>query len=108
MHETDRINAMIDALGALPGRKTVLLVTTGLTLTGDPDIFDKMLTNANNRGITFYALDSTEMSATEDTAQAGKLAARQLASQSQQQSKLTPAPASCARTAGRATTPSPP
>lgn len=88
MHETDRINAMIDALGALPGRKTVLLVTTGLTLTGDPDLFDKILTNANNRGITFYALDSTEMSATEDTAQAGKLAAGQLASQSQQQSKL--------------------
>ena len=88
MHETDRINAMIDALGALPGRKTVLLVTTGLTLTGDPDLFDKILANANNRGITFYALDSTEMSATEDTAQAGKLAAGQLASQSQQQSKL--------------------
>lgn len=88
MHETDRINAMIDALGGLPGRKTVLLVTTGLTLTGDTDLFDKMLTNANNRGITFYALDSTEMSATEDTAQAGKLAAGQLASQSQQQSKL--------------------
>jgi VWFA-related protein len=88
MHETDRINAMIDALGALPGRKTVLLVTTGLTLTGDPELFDKILTNANARGITFYALDSTEMSATEDTAQAGKLAAGQLASQSQQQSKL--------------------
>jgi VWFA-related protein len=88
MRETDRINAMIDALGALPGRKTVLLVTTGLILTGDTDLFEKMLTNANNRGITFYALDSTEMSATEDTAQAAKLAAGQLASQSQQQSKL--------------------
>ena len=46
------------------------------------------MAHANNRGITFYALDSTEMSATEDTAQAGKLAAGQLASQSQQQSKL--------------------
>ncbi len=88
MHETDRLNAMIEALGALPGRKTVLLVTTGLTLTGDPEIFDKILAHANSRGITFYALDSTEMSATEDTAQAGKLAAGQLASQSQQQSKL--------------------
>jgi len=88
MLETDRLRSMIDALGALPGRKTVLLVTNGMVLTGDPDIFQKILTKANNQGITFYSLDSTEMSDSADSALAGKLALGQMASQSQQQSKL--------------------
>jgi VWFA-related protein len=85
MHEQDRVTAMINALGTLPGRKTVLFVTTGMSLTGDPDMFQKILTNANSHGITVYALDSTEMSATGDSATAGKLALGQIASQSQQQ-----------------------
>jgi VWFA-related protein len=85
MHEQDRVTAMINAIGTLPGRKTVLFVTTGLSLTGDPDMFQKILTNANSHGITVYALDSTEMSATDDTVQAGKTALKQMASQSQQQ-----------------------
>jgi len=88
MHETDRIITMINQLSTLPGRKTVLLVTTGLITTGDPDRFQKILDNANRHGITFYALDSTEMSATNDTAQAGKLAVAQMAQVSQQQSNL--------------------
>jgi VWFA-related protein len=88
MHEQDRVTAMINALGTLPGRKTVLFVTTGMSLTGDPDMFQKILTNANSHGITVYALDSTEMSPTGDSVQAGKQALTQMASQSQQQSKL--------------------
>jgi len=88
MHETDRIITLINQLGTLPGRKTVLLVSTGLVTTGDPDRFQKILNNANSHGITFYALDSTEMSAMDDTAQAGKLAVAQMASVSQNQSKL--------------------
>jgi VWFA-related protein len=88
MHETDRIITLINQIGTLPGRKSVLLVTTGLTTTGDPDRFQKILNNANSHGITFYALDSTEMSATTDTAQAGKLAVGQMASVSQNQSNL--------------------
>jgi VWFA-related protein len=90
MHETDRIIALINQIGVLPGRKTILLVSTGLITTGDPDRFQKILTNANNHGITFYALDSTEMSATTDTVQAGKLALGQMASVSQQQSQRNP------------------
>jgi VWFA-related protein len=86
MHEQDRVTAMINALGTLPGRKTVLFVTTGMSLTGDPDMFQKILTNANSHGITVYALDSTEMSPTGDTVQAGKQALTQMAAQSQQQS----------------------
>lgn len=85
MHETDRIITLIKQLSPLPGRKTVLLVSTGLVTTGDPERFQKILTNANSHGITFYALDSTEMSAMDDTAQAGKLAVGQMASVSQQQ-----------------------
>ena len=87
MHEIDRINTLIDQVGTLPGRKTVLLVSTGLTTTGDPDLFQKMVTNANSHGITFYALDSTEMGGMYDTAQAGKLALGQVAAVSQQQGR---------------------
>jgi VWFA-related protein len=87
MHETDRIATLIDQVGGLPGRKTVLLVSTGLTTTGDPDLFQKIVTKANNRGVTFYALDSTEMSAMDDTAQGSKLAIGQVAAVSQQQGK---------------------
>jgi VWFA-related protein len=88
MHETDRIITLINQIGTLPGRKTVLLITTGLTTTGDPDRFQKILNNANAHGITFYALDSTEMSDTSDTATAGRLAVGQMASVSQQQGNL--------------------
>jgi VWFA-related protein len=89
MHETDRINTMIEALSTLPGRKTVLLVSTGLTLTGDPDLFQKIVVNANNHGITFYALDSTEMSGMDDTVKAGQNALTQMASQSRQQTNTS-------------------
>jgi VWFA-related protein len=87
MHEMDRITTLINQIGTLPGRKTVLLVSTGLTTTGDPDLFQKMVTTANSHGITFYALDSTEMSGMYDTTQGGKLALGQVASVSQQQGK---------------------
>ncbi|MEI9975454.1 MAG: hypothetical protein WDO73_27340 [Ignavibacteriota bacterium] len=89
MHETDRIATLINQIGTLPGRKTVLLVSTGLVTTGDPDLFQKLLTNANSHGITFYALDSTEMGAMVDTVQAGKNALGQMASQSKQQTNTT-------------------
>jgi VWFA-related protein len=90
MRETDRINTVINQIATLPGRKTVLLVSTGLTTTGDPDIFQKLVTAANSHGITFYSLDSTEMSATFDTAQGSKLAVGQVANVSQQQGKSNP------------------
>jgi VWFA-related protein len=85
LHETDRINTLINQIGTLPGRKTILLVSTGLSTTGDPDVFQKLVTNANTHGITFYALDSTEMGVGADNAQAGKLAVNQVARVSQQQ-----------------------
>jgi VWFA-related protein len=87
LHETDRIQTLINQIGALPGRKTILLVSTGLATTGDPELFQKMVTSANAHGITFYALDSTEMSAGADNTQAGKNALAHVASTSQQQGK---------------------
>jgi VWFA-related protein len=101
MHETDRLNTMIDQLGTLPGRKTILLVTTGWSLTGDPDLFQKILNKANGHGITFYSLDATEMSAMDDTMQASKLAVGQMANQSKQQTN-TGASASVMRQNSRA------
>ena len=88
MHETDRIITLIKQLGVLPGRKSILLVTTGLMTTGDPERFDKIIRSANERGMTFYALDVRVLSDNSDTAQAGKLAAAQQAAQSQQQGNL--------------------
>jgi hypothetical protein len=93
MHETDRINTLINQIGTLPGRKTILLVSTGLSTTGDPERFQKIVTNANTHGITFYALDSTEMSPDVDTANGSKLAVGQVANVSQQQGKSATASA---------------
>jgi VWFA-related protein len=93
-HETDRISILIDQIATLPGRKTVLLVSTGLTTTGDPEVFQKILNNANSHGITFYALDSTELNADTDTAQGSKLAVGQVAHVSQQQGQSATATAS--------------
>jgi len=79
MHETDKIVTMINELGALPGHKTVLLVTTGLVTTGDPERFQAIMANANRRGLTVYALDTTALSAMYDTAQGAKLATARVA-----------------------------
>jgi VWFA-related protein len=84
MHETDKIITMIKELGTLPGRKTVLLVTTGLVTTGDPKRFQSILDNANRSGVTVYALDTAGLSQT-DTIQAGNNAVGQVAGVSRTQ-----------------------
>ena len=84
MHETDKIITMINELGTLPGRKTVLLVTTGLVTTGDPKRFQSILDNANRSGVTVYALDTEGLSQT-DTIQAGNNAVGQVAGVSRTQ-----------------------
>ena len=57
MRETDQIIMLVDQLGKLPGRKTVLLLTPGLQTTGDPDRFAKILSNANKADVTVYSID---------------------------------------------------
>jgi VWFA-related protein len=84
MRETDKIITMINEIGTLPGRKTVLLVTTGLVTTGDPKRFQSILDNANKLGVTVYALDTAGLSQT-DTIQAGNNGLGQVASVSRTQ-----------------------
>jgi len=55
----DEINNLIKSLGTLPGRKTVLWITTGAILTGDPDRLQSMLARATANGVTLYPLDIT-------------------------------------------------
>jgi VWFA-related protein len=87
MREEDKVITMIKQLGALPGRKTVLLTTTGLLTTGDPDRFQSILTRANQSGITVYALDITGMNEN-STAQAANVALGQVAGVSRNQTEI--------------------
>ena len=57
MRQTDQIFTMIDELGRLPGRKTVLLFSSGLATTGDPERFDSILAKAQRASITLYSID---------------------------------------------------
>jgi VWFA-related protein len=57
MRETDQIIMLVEQLGKLPGRKTVLLLTPGLQTTGDPDRFGKILSRANKADVTVYSID---------------------------------------------------
>jgi VWFA-related protein len=84
MRATDSVQTMIEKFGTLPGRKSVLLVSTGLILTGDPDRFDSLLNKAYQAGITFYALDITGLSQ-DSSAQAANIALGRMASLSTSQ-----------------------
>ena len=57
MQMWDQMNAMLNDLGPLPGRKSVLLLSTGLATTGDPDLFQRLLDRANQGQISIYAVD---------------------------------------------------
>ncbi len=57
MRQWDQMKLMLEELGPLPGRKSILLVSSGLVTTGDPDMFEKLLTKANQNQISVYALD---------------------------------------------------
>jgi VWFA-related protein len=88
MRETDRIRTMIDQLGSLPGRKTILLVTTGLLTTGDSDLFQTLVDRATAGGITVYPLDVTGLSET-SSSQAANLALGEVAGTSRSQTQST-------------------
>jgi len=84
MRETDKITNMIAQFGQLPGRKLVLLLSTGFTTTGDPDLFQSILAKAVDSRITVYAIDPTGLTET-STAQAADLALGQVAGVSRTQ-----------------------
>jgi VWFA-related protein len=88
LREEDKITNMINQLGTLPGRKTVLLASTGLVSTGDPDRFRALLNKAGDAGITVYALDTAGLREN-SSAHAGSLALDQVASVSRTQTQVT-------------------
>ncbi len=82
--QTDQLIAMIQQFATLPGRKTVLLLSPGLTTTGDPDRFQKIVTAANKGSVTFYGIDAHGLSEN-SSALAGNTALSHVTSLSQQQ-----------------------
>jgi len=87
MRETDKLITMINLLGSLPGRKSVLFVSTGMVTTGDPDRFQTILNKANQAGLTFYALDVAGLHEN-STSRASDLALGQVASVSRTQGNV--------------------
>jgi len=82
--EMDQIKLLIRQIGAFPGHKTVILLSAGLTTTGEPDQFQAMLNQANLADLTFYPFDAHGLSLT-STAQASDVALQHVTSLSQQQ-----------------------
>jgi VWFA-related protein len=85
--QMDQINAMVRQFGKFPGHKTVLLFSAGLTGTGEPEQFQKMVDKANQAGISVYAFDANGLGQT-STAQASSMALQHVASLSQQQGQV--------------------
>ena len=83
--QADQVITMIKQFQTLPGRKTVMLFSPGLTTTGDPDRFQKIVTAANKANVTFYGIDAHGLGEN-SSAQAGNTALSHSASLSQQQS----------------------
>jgi len=73
----DQMNEMIRMLGQLPGRKTVLLLSPGLTTTGDPDKFKTIVDAANRAAISVYAIDTNGMAANSPALAASSLMSAQ-------------------------------
>jgi VWFA-related protein len=87
--QLDQINLLIRQLATFPGHKTVLLLSPGLTTTGEPDQFQAMLNKANLADIGIYAFDANGLNQT-STAQASSMAMQHVAALSRQQNSLAP------------------
>src|SRR5450756_382983 len=87
MRETDKVINMVNLLGGLPGRKSVLLLTTGLATTGDPDRFQKILDKSNGVELTVYAMDVSGLTHV-STAQAADIALGRVAAVSRTQTSI--------------------
>ena len=57
MRQWDQMRELLGQLAPLPGRKTVLLLSTGLATTGDPELFQKLINEGNKGQITIYGVD---------------------------------------------------
>ena len=87
MRETDKIINMIAQFGRLPGHKLVLLLTTGLATTGDPERFDSIVAKASENHITIDAIDVSGLTE-QSTAQNADIALGQVAAVSRSQTQI--------------------
>ncbi len=87
--QMDQINLMIRQIGAFPGHKSVLLLSSGFTTTGDPDQLQAMLSKANLSDLSVYAFDANGLGQT-STAQSSSMAMQHVTALSQQQGQLRP------------------
>ena len=88
MRQTDQIIDLIESVGKLPGRKSIVLMSPGLATTGDTDRFDSILSKANNSHVTFYAVDVTGLTMNSNL-QAGNAALKNATAISQTQRQAT-------------------
>lgn len=88
MRQTEQIINMIEQLGPLPGRKTILLLSPGLATTGDPERFQTILDKATRARVGIYAVDIHGLSQNSNVL-AGNTALQHAASISQQQRLIT-------------------
>ncbi len=72
----DEMKTMIDMLGQLPGRKTVVLFSPGLTQTGDPDKLKDLQNRANKAHMTIYALGTLGITENSNALASGNLLGR--------------------------------
>jgi VWFA-related protein len=86
MRQMDQVLAMIRQLGTLPGRKSVLFMSPGLSTIGDPDMFKSMLDKANKADVTVYAIDVNGLNPSVDQSQASSTALKYASSVSSSQS----------------------
>jgi len=87
--QMDQIKALIGGIATLPGHKTVLLFSSGLTGSDEPDALQSLETNANKSDITFYAFDANGLSET-STAQSSSMAMQHATSLSRENRTATP------------------
>jgi VWFA-related protein len=59
--QMDQMRQMVQQLGALPGHKTVLLLSPGLTLSGDSADLKSLLSAAKQANLSIYAVDTQGM-----------------------------------------------
>ncbi len=87
MRGTDQIITMIDGLASLPGRKSVLLLSTGLITTGEAERFAGIVSKAAQAGLTIYTLDARGLDKS-STAQAGEMQLSRAASVARSQASV--------------------
>lgn len=59
----DSLRELVDSQRRLQGRKVVLYLSDGLTVPAElPDLFEKLISDANRSGVTFYTVDTRGLS----------------------------------------------